>query len=115
MKMFIGLVALALFGCATVISGINTGFTLAIENVGGSEAVLAEVLLSAPECHRLPATLDGRGSPGPGEIATVSVSDESTLPCEPAEVGVEIRATSGPSDRRFERRFTGSFGVSVAP
>lgn len=96
-------------------SGPFIAFYLAFENVGGSEANLSSIELSAPECFGLPASVQGRGSIAPGETDTVTVNYSPTPPCEAATAQVEVSATSGPSTRRLTRSWTGSFGVALAP
>lgn len=106
------------FGASVTIPRSGGQVALQVHNRGGAEAAYPDITLAGPACFDLDGTIGSNlvGIIGPGERAVArQTAVRPTAPCPDAVVSVELKLSQGPSSRRFERVWTGSFTAVLGP
>ena len=104
----------------TVVTIPRNGGTVAlrITNSGGAQAAYPDILLAGPACFDvdgdIASNLVGIIDPGQTVVARQTVV-KPTAPCPSATVTVTLKLSEGPSSRRFERVWTGTFTAVLGP
>jgi hypothetical protein len=106
------------FGQTVTIPRGGGTVALKLVNQGGAEAAYPDITVVAPACFdvegTLPSNLVGIVGAGESVVARQTVA-RPTAPCPDAVVNVEMKLSQGPSSRRFERTWAGSFTAVLGP